>query len=114
MFFLTEDAKLICEHVLGTLKVETSQDLVTVQQRVVLVETDPEDKRLRGCPNFGPTIKPCTRTLKVKEGYSDLIRIEGKRVCLDTVAGLTNGTPPGVVKYRVAEPGQDLVSEATP
>jgi hypothetical protein len=111
VFLLTEEAKLVCEHLLGRLKVEVSQSFVTIQRRIVLVEVDPEDKRISGCPNYGPTIKPCTRTLKVKQGYSDLIRIDGRRACLDTVEGLTNGTPPGIVKYRVAEPGQDLVSE---
>jgi hypothetical protein len=40
------------------------------------------------------------------------VRIDGRRVCLDTVTGLTDGTPPGTIKYEVRSPGQDLVSEA--
>lgn len=110
MFFLTEDAKLVCDHRMGKLKIEPSQHFVTINQRAVLVEPDPEDRGISGCPNYGPTIKPCTKTLKVKEGYADYIFVEGKRVCLDTVTGLTNGTPPGIVSYLVAEPGQDVVS----
>lgn len=110
MFLLTEDAKLVCDHRLGKIKIEPTQDLVRVNQRRVLVEPDPEGRSISGCPNFGPTIKPCTKTLKLKEGYADFIRVEGKRVCLDSVNGLTDGTLPGTVNYVVAEPGQNLVS----
>ena len=31
------------------------------------------------------------------------------RLCLDTVVGKTDGTPPGVVIYHVRQPGQDFV-----
>ena len=112
MRILSEDALLICNHVLGTVGIEPTQDLVRVQGRRVLVETDPEGRPIRSCPNVGATIKPCQLTLRVQSGYSDLLRIDGKRVCLDTVDGLTDGTPPGTVHYRVRDPGQDLVSEA--
>ena len=111
MKLLTEDAILVCAHVLGTVGIEPTQDLVTVEGRRVLVQTNPEDRPIAACPNIGATIKPCQRTLKVREGYSDFIRIDGKRVCLDTITGLTDGTPPGTVNYRVYDPGQDLVSE---
>jgi hypothetical protein len=32
-------------------------------------------------------------------------------MCLDTVNGLTDGTPPGVVEYKVRHAGQELVTE---
>lgn len=112
MYFLTEDAVLVCTHQLGVVINKASQDLVSVARQKVLVDADPQGRFIRGCPNIGPTIKPCTRTLRVQEGYSDLLRIDGRRVCLDTVTGFTDGTPPGVVKYRVRSPGQDLVREA--
>jgi hypothetical protein len=60
---------------------------------------------------YGAGIRPCKNTLKVLRGYSDWIRIDERRVCLDTVTGLTDGTPPGTVKYIVADPGQQLASE---
>jgi hypothetical protein len=82
---------------------------VTVQGRPVLVRADPEGRPIAGCPNIGPTIKPCTTTLAVQKGYSDFIRIDGRPVCLDSVTGLTDGTPPGVVKYKVNVPGQTWV-----
>jgi hypothetical protein len=111
MKILTEDAVLVCKHELGKVKTENTQDFVTIEERAILVDDNPEGKKISGCPNIGVTIKPCQHTLKVEEGYSDFITIEGKRICLDTVTGLTDGTPPGVVKYKVRSPGQDLVSE---
>lgn len=110
---LTEDATLVCKHELGTVQVRTSQAFVTVEGRVVLVEKNPERRPITNCPNVGPTIKPCQLTLAVEEGYSDLVRVDGKRVCLETVTGLTDGTPPGTVKYNVRTPGQQLVSAST-
>lgn len=111
MHWLTEDAVLVCTHELGIVGILATQRLVTVEHRRVLVETDPEQRTIVGCPNTGPAIKPCTSTLKVKVGYSDLIRIENHRVSIDTVTGLTDGTPPGTVNYKVRSPGQNLVSE---
>jgi hypothetical protein len=114
MKLLTEDALLVCAHELGTVQIKWTQDLVTVEQRKVLVEPDPESRPIVGCPNIGATIKPCQHTLRVREGYSDLLRIDGRRVCLDTVTGLTDGTPPGTVEYKVRAPGQHFVSEEEP
>jgi len=112
MYLLTEDAVLVCAHELGIVGIAAAQHLVTVEDRRVLVEVDPEGRPIVGCPNIGPTIKPCTTTLRVQTGYSDLIRIDGRRACLDTVTGLTDGTPPGTVHYKVRSPGQTLVEEA--
>ena len=75
----------------------------------MLVENDPEGRKINACPNIGATIKPCQLTLKVAVGYSDFMRVDGRRVCLDTVTGFTDGTPPGTIKYKVNDPGQDLV-----
>lgn len=110
MEWLTEDASLICQHG-GRVSNNPSQDLVRVSGRKVLVDADPESRSISACPNIGATMKPCTLTLAVKEGYSDFVRVEGKRVCLRTVTGLTDGTLPGMVTYLVAQPGQSLVWE---
>ena len=109
MKLLTEDALLVCEHELGHVGLAPIQNLVTVNKRKVLVETDPENRSISGCPNYGLTIKPCTTTLRVQVGYSTFIRINKRRVCLDTVSGLTDGTPPGIVRYKVRTPGQNFV-----
>lgn len=111
MQLLTEDALVVCTHELGIVKIIATQTWVTISRRKVLVEIDPQGRSIGGCPNVGPGIKACLTTLVVKEGYSDLLRIDGKRVCLDTVTGLTDGTPPGTVKYKVNKPGQNLVRE---
>lgn len=112
MKWLTEDAVLNCKHESGIVQILLPlQDLVTIEGRKVLVENDPEHKLIIGCPNIGATIKPCTKTLRVEAGYSDFLRADGRRICLDTVTGLTDGTPPGTVKYAVRAPGQDLVTE---
>ena len=112
MLWLTEDAVLVCKHENGRVHLAPAQGTVTIDGRRVLVENDPEKKPITGCPNVGAAIKPCTFTLAVSEGYSEFLRIGGRRVCLETVTGLTDGTPPGVVKYKVRRPGQDFVQEA--
>ena len=111
MRWLTEDALLVCNHRLGKVANLPSQAWLTITARRVLVATDPEGRQISGCPNVGPTIKPCLTTLKVDAGYSAWIRVDGDAVCLDAVTGLTDGTPPGIVTYLVAVPGQDWVGQ---
>lgn len=112
MLLLTEDALVVCTHELGKVAIVPTQDLVRVEDRLVLVEPNPESRPISGCPNIGATIKPCLNTLRVRTGYSEWIRIEGRPVCLDTVVGFTDGTPPGVVEYKVNNAGQPFVEEA--
>jgi hypothetical protein len=111
MKIITLAALIVCDH-RGTVKNKASQSLVRIDGVPILVDNDPEGRQIAGCPNIGATVKPCTNTLVVKEGYSAFIKIDDKRVCLDTVKGLTDGTPPGTVNYLVQAPGQALV-EAT-
>jgi hypothetical protein len=106
MRVLTQDALLLCKHGLGRVALAATQTWVTVEKRAVLLRPDPEGKAIAGCPNVGPTIKPCTTTLAVDAGYSSFVRVDGRPICLDTVTGLTDGTPPGTVKYDVKNPGQ--------
>jgi len=113
MRWLTEDAILVCKHEKGIVSIVASQTLVKVEGRSVLVEKDPETRPISGCPNRGAAIKPCLLTLAATAGYSDFLRTGGRRICLDTVTGLTDGTPPGVVKYVVRQPGQEFVTQAT-
>ena len=110
MLILTELAKLVCRHELGVLQLDPVQALVTVEQKRILVEPDPVGRGIRGCP-IGPPLKPCLRTLNVKVGYSDLVRINGRKMCLDTIVGLTDGPPPGSIEYKVNFAGQEFVAE---
>jgi len=65
---LTEDAVIVCKHELGRAAIVGSQRLVTIKNRKVLVENDPEGRLITGCPNIGATIKPCTATLAAQGG----------------------------------------------
>jgi hypothetical protein len=109
MLVLTEDAKLFCKHS-GKVSIAATQALVMIGGRKVLVERDPEGRSISLCPVTLP-LKPCLTTLVVQKGYSEFIRVEDHRLCLDTVTGFTDGTPPGVVMYVVREAGQTFVSE---
>ena len=111
MYWLTEKAVLNCPHQSGIVAIITSQKLVRVDSMLVLVEPDPVGREIAGCPWSGPGLMPCLKTQEVKEGYSPLITIDGKAVCLDTVTGNTNGTPPKSFSYTVRDPGQKLVSQ---
>ena len=110
MLVLTEDAGLFCKHGPGKVAITPTQPLVSIEGRKVLVEPDPVGRTIAGCPSVVP-FKPCLTTLVVQKGYSQFIRIENRRLCLDTVTGYTDGTPPGVVMYEVRDAGQRFVSE---
>lgn len=84
-----------------------SQQWVRVAGAPVLVATDPEGRDISMCPNISTNTKQCNHTLVVFRGYSDLLRIDGHQVCLDSVEGFTDGVPPS--HYTVRDPGQVLV-----
>lgn len=109
MKLLTSAAVLVCDHVSGIVGLVPTQEWVRVSGVPLLVRDNPERRTITGCPNYGATIKPCVTTLAVQQGYSCFIKIGGHEACLDTVTGLTDGTPPGIVKYAVRNPGQQLV-----
>ncbi len=111
MLWITEASRLTCKHDTGKVQNVPSQEWLKIAARRVLVADDPQGCTIDGCLNVGPTIKPCTSTLKVEAGYSDWIRIGGRWLCLDAVTGLTDGTPPGAVKYIVADAAQDWVRQ---
>jgi hypothetical protein len=114
MRILTEDAILLCDHG-GQVHQAMRQSWVTINHRKVLVQDDPEKRSISGCPNSAPLlgIKPCTNSLVVTKGYSGFLKIDGHAICLDAVTGMTDGTPPGTVKYTVKNPGQTLVGSDT-
>src|SRR5664279_3206896 len=109
MLVITEDALIVCAHELGEVGLKPLQDWVTINGRKVLVDNDPEGRPISKCPNIGIAIKPCQTTLRVEKGYSEFIRVDGHRLCLDTVQGKTDGTPPGVVISHLTQPWQDFV-----
>jgi hypothetical protein len=109
---LTTTAVIICDHGSGRVIIANLvQHFVSINGNKVLVEGDPvlnpkiagsTPKVIVGCSNIGTTIKPCLLTLTLEpKGLSDFIKIDGKKVCLETVTGVTDGTPPSAVKYKV-------------
>jgi hypothetical protein len=111
--WLVVDAVVRCEH-LGNAPQQNSQSWVRVTGKPVLVDPDPQGRSINLCPNYNPLagIKPCTNTLPVQQGKSSYIKIDGHQVMRADMWGLTDGTPPGAVKYQVHTPGQSLVGEA--
>lgn len=111
MKWLTQDATLVCDHG-GRVSIGTTQTLVRINGRLALIKPNPQSRSISACPNANPVmgLRPCLTTLVVKEGYSTFVTIVGQPVCLDTVTGLTDGTLPGTVNYRVVDPGQHLVA----
>jgi hypothetical protein len=113
MLLLTEDARLFCLHGPGgRVQIRATQDLLTIEKRRVLVETDPERQPITGCPMPPLAQRPCFSTLSVETGYSEWITVCGRRVCLDAITGVTDGDPIGTIHYVVRDPGQSFVSEA--
>jgi hypothetical protein len=111
MFVLNEKAVLTCNHPNGFLRNDPSQNFVRIQKSRVLIETEPLGWIIKSCPMVPPQAKPCTVAEKVEKGYSAWVRISGRRVCLDTVTGYTDGMAPRTIMYTVMKPGQEFVSE---
>jgi hypothetical protein len=110
MFVLNEKASLSCNHP-GAVQNFPSQDWVTIEKQRMLVEPDTVKWEITGCPNEPPAMKPCKITETVESGYSTWIRVNGKRICLDTLTGFTDGIAHNLALYTVSQPGQAFVSE---
>jgi hypothetical protein len=110
---LTENAILRCDHG-GSVSLAPTQSWVTIERRRILVATNPENRSIGGCTNNNPPLglKPCLNTLAVTHGYSEFVRVDGRRVCLESVTGNTDGTPPAAVHYSVKNPAQSLVASS--
>lgn len=111
-YWVTIDADIRCEHKLGRVAPVAPEGLVFVEGRPVQTDGDPSGRPIGGCPNVGVGIKPCTRTEAVARGRSSFVFILGKPVVRADLAGLTDGTPQGLVRYKVEDPGQSLVTES--
>ncbi|MHC4954368.1 MAG: hypothetical protein ACYTGZ_10795 [Planctomycetota bacterium] len=107
MIILNKRAIYVCAHPPGMAKAKASQSWVRIQGSPVLVKGDPKNCTIGGCP-VPPPAKPCIKTLVDAAGHSGFVRIDGTRVCLNTVTGLTDGAPGG--PYMVGSPGQAFVS----
>ncbi len=61
------------------------------------------------CPNVSLNVQAVHEHLGGAHRLLGFLRIGGHRICLDTVVGFTDGTPPGAVDYDVRDPGQHFV-----
>lgn len=110
MIVVTEASVLRCGHRTGHIKLITSQALVRIDGKLILVRDDPEHRDIDWCDNGSPTTKSCQHTLQVQTGYSALLRIDGQPIVLDNLEGVTDGFPPAGASFQVQSVNQALVS----
>ena len=111
MFWITEHALIVCKHQLGKVQNAPTQDLVTIATRRVLVATDPEAALHLGLPELRPDHQALHDDAQGPARLFDMDPHRRQPLCLDTVTGYTDGTPPGVVEYVVSEAGQAWIEE---
>jgi hypothetical protein len=105
---LVLNAVVKCDHD-GTLSLTASQQWASIGGSPILRKDDPQGRDIGWCPNRGAQIKPCGKSLQVDVGYSTFVNVGGRPAVLASLEGKTDGTPPGVVLYRVRDPGQRFV-----
>jgi hypothetical protein len=108
MELITTSSVVVCDHGAKVTAI-ASRTWVQISDAPVLVDNDPEGRVVAACPNMGPTVKPCAKTLRVATGYSAWIRIDGQAAVMSNLDGLTDGTVPGTVHYRVRDARQSYV-----
>jgi hypothetical protein len=113
--FVLLTAVVRCAHHTGLVTLTARQTYVTVQGTPILIEGDPVGLSIVGCNNVNvfQGLLPCLKTLQIEEGYSSLLRIDGRAVCLQNLRGKTTGTPVGQQDHWVRNPGQSLVAEVS-
>ena len=109
MKFLVQSSLLTCDHGSGVVAIGALQAMVHVNGVAVMVQGDFEAKGIAGCANAGPSIKPCTTTTAVTKGYSGHVFINNIPVALDDLEGVTDGTPPSTIPFKVRTVSQTLV-----
>jgi hypothetical protein len=108
MEWINAAATVRCDHY-GRVANHASRSWIFAEDMPMLVKDDPEGREITGCPNFGPAVKPCWRSLRASKGYSELVYVDGAAAVGSQLSGLTDGTPPGMVRYSVIDPGQVFV-----
>jgi hypothetical protein len=105
---VTTNATIMCVHG-GQVLLTPRQAQVQVQGGFVLCEPDIVGAPIVGCAQVpSPGTKPCTLVVSTLPGSSaPNILVGGRPVYLDTLTGMTDGVPPGVIK--VMSPGQTAV-----
>jgi len=104
---VTSNARIICAHG-GQVTLIPSQTTVTIQGGAVLCEPDLVGAPIVGCTQpASPSSKPCTAVVSTLPGSSSpQILVGGRPAYIQTLSGITDGVPPGVI--TVVNPGQTL------
>ncbi|MCD0449197.1 hypothetical protein LO762_08350 [Actinocorallia sp. API 0066] len=102
---LNANASIGCGHG-GTVGVGAGQGALRAGGAPVLVAGDLDGRPISGCatPDSAGVTAKCWAVVSVLGGASATLFAGGRPVLLDTVRGVTNGVPPGVLV--VLSPGQ--------
>ena len=100
---VNSNASIICAHG-GRVTITPRQGSVLVQGAPALCEPDLVGAPIVGCAQPPtPSTKPCTTVVSTLPGSSSpRITAAGRPVYVDTLSGITDGVPPGVVTVVVS------------
>jgi hypothetical protein len=101
---VTSNATIMCPHG-GRVVLTPRQSQVLVEGGAALCEGDLIGAPIIGCAQpASPGSKPCTAVVSTLPGSSSpRITAGGRPVYLDTLTGMTDGVPPGMI--TVVDPG---------
>lgn len=104
---LNADASIGCGHG-GTVRIAPGRRTFTAGGAPVLTVGDLEGKPISGCTQVtgGGTVQ-CTAVVSVTGGAATTLTAGGRPALLETVSGVTNGSPPGAL--TVLTPGQTIL-----
>ena len=107
-FVVTSSAVIMCAHG-GKVTLVPRQSTVTAGGSPVMREGDLVGSPIIGCAQAPSTnTKPCTTVVSTLPGGSKpTVAAGGMPVHIDTLTGMTDGVPPGVI--TVVSPGQQTV-----
>lgn len=111
-FIALETARCRCTHG-GTMRMEHSQDWVTIDGTPVLVKGDLDHRPVIGC---GAGAEPVgvvrcrtIATVDDRPSHSAFVTIDGKGVVLSTANGATDYSSVNLSPWSMASPGQEWI-----
>ena len=88
----------------STIECDHGGKLVLPEGDAPLSANDVLQASIAACPNEGPTVRPCQEIASITGGKAQLLADDGSPCLLDSLSGLTDGFPPGSVRFRVTRP----------
>lgn len=104
-----ETARCNCEH-RGGVQIRPSQDWVTIDGRLLLVEGDLDHRPIVLCRG-GAEVVGVTRCRSIATvdddlSHSHLVAIDGRGVVLSTASGTTDWSSVAIARWTLGNPGQ--------